>query len=50
MFDSFAYKSVKIVIFTNKLNFLMPFGPLAVLVDELAGHNVSLKTSLLGMN
>ncbi|TYK19377.1 vacuolar cation/proton exchanger 5 isoform X1 [Cucumis melo var. makuwa] len=39
MFDSFAYKSVKIVIFTNKLNFLMPFGPLAVLVDELAGHN-----------
>uniref|UniRef100_A0A9I9EDK7 Vacuolar cation/proton exchanger n=1 Tax=Cucumis melo TaxID=3656 RepID=A0A9I9EDK7_CUCME len=40
MFDSFAYKSVKIVIFTNKLNFLMPFGPLAVLVDELAGHNL----------
>lgn len=39
MLESFAYKSVKIVIFTNKLNFLMPFGPLAILVDKLAGHN-----------
>ncbi|XP_038904791.1 vacuolar cation/proton exchanger 5 isoform X2 [Benincasa hispida] len=39
MWESFAYKSVKIVIFTNKLNFLMPFGPLAILVDKLAGHN-----------
>ncbi|XP_011650465.1 vacuolar cation/proton exchanger 5 isoform X2 [Cucumis sativus] len=39
MLDSFAYKSMKIVIFTNKLNFLMPFGPIAILVDELAGHN-----------
>ncbi|XP_031737451.1 vacuolar cation/proton exchanger 5 isoform X3 [Cucumis sativus] len=40
MLDSFAYKSMKIVIFTNKLNFLMPFGPIAILVDELAGHNL----------
>lgn len=37
----FAYKSVKIVIFSNKLNFLLPFGPLAILVDKLSGHNVS---------
>lgn len=41
MLESFAYKSVKIVVFSNKLNFLMPFGPLAILVDKLAGHNVS---------
>ncbi|KAG6596771.1 Vacuolar cation/proton exchanger 5, partial [Cucurbita argyrosperma subsp. sororia] len=39
MSESFAYKSVKIVIFSNKLNFLMSFGPLAILVDKLTGHN-----------
>ncbi|CAK9321736.1 unnamed protein product [Citrullus colocynthis] len=50
MLESFAYKSVKIVIFTNKLNFLMPFGPLAILVDKLAGHNSGVFfLSLLGI-
>lgn len=32
-------KSIKIVIFSTKLNLLMPFGPLAILVHKLSGHN-----------
>lgn len=34
-------RSIKIVVFTTKLNLLMPFGPLAILVHVLTGHNVS---------
>ncbi|GKV36476.1 hypothetical protein SLEP1_g44603 [Rubroshorea leprosula] len=34
-----VYKSIKTVIFSNKLNLLMPFGPLAILVQNLSGHN-----------
>ncbi|KAL5548839.1 hypothetical protein UlMin_004070 [Ulmus minor] len=32
------YRSIKIVVFSNKLNLLMPFGPLAILVHHLTGH------------
>lgn len=32
-------KSIKTVVFSNKLNLLMPFGPLAILVHILSGHN-----------
>ncbi|CAN0922880.1 Vacuolar cation/proton exchanger 5 [Linum grandiflorum] len=32
-------KSIKTVVFSNKLNFLMPFGPLAILLHGLEGHN-----------
>ncbi|KAJ4823376.1 Vacuolar cation/proton exchanger 2 [Turnera subulata] len=34
-----VYKSIKIVVFSNKLNLLMLFGPLAILVHLLSGHN-----------
>ncbi|XVE50945.1 hypothetical protein DITRI_Ditri01bG0203600 [Diplodiscus trichospermus] len=33
------YKSIKTVVFSNKLNLLMPFGPLAILVHKLTAHN-----------
>lgn len=35
--------SIKTVVFTSRLNLLMPFGPLAILVDRLtgSGHHVS---------
>lgn len=33
-----VYRSIKIVLFSNKLNLLMPFGPLAILVYKLTGH------------
>lgn len=33
-------QSIKIVVFSNKLNLLFFFGPLAILVDKLFGHNV----------
>lgn len=33
--------SIKTVIFSNKLNLLMPFGPLAIMVHNLTGHKVS---------
>ncbi|GKV36474.1 hypothetical protein SLEP1_g44602 [Rubroshorea leprosula] len=32
-------RSIKTVVFSNKLNLLMPFGPLAILVHKLSGHN-----------
>ncbi|KHN31706.1 Vacuolar cation/proton exchanger 5 [Glycine soja] len=32
------YKSIRVVVFSNKLNLLMPFGPLAILVQKLTGH------------
>ncbi|KAJ0103518.1 hypothetical protein Patl1_03720 [Pistacia atlantica] len=33
-----VYKSIKTVVFSNKLNLLMPFGPLAIMVHNLTGH------------
>ncbi|KAF3453249.1 hypothetical protein FNV43_RR03689 [Rhamnella rubrinervis] len=33
------YRSIKTVVFSNKLNLLMPFGPLAILVNKLTGHH-----------
>jgi Ca2+:H+ antiporter len=42
MWRNVVYKSIKTVIFSNKLNVLIPFGPLAILVHILTGHNVSL--------
>ncbi|GKV08500.1 hypothetical protein SLEP1_g20121 [Rubroshorea leprosula] len=33
------YRSIKTVVFSNKLNLLMPFGPLAILVHKFTGHN-----------
>ncbi|KAL2619343.1 hypothetical protein AAZV13_08G300400 [Glycine max] len=32
------YRSIQVVVFSNKLNLLMPFGPLAILVQKLTGH------------
>ncbi|KAK6934670.1 Sodium/calcium exchanger membrane region, partial [Dillenia turbinata] len=32
-------ESIHTVIFSNKLNFLMPFGPLAILIHYTTGHN-----------
>ncbi|CAN1857046.1 Vacuolar cation/proton exchanger 2 [Linum perenne] len=34
-----VYRSIVIVVFSNKLNLLMPFGPLAILLHELEAHN-----------
>ncbi|EEF28661.1 Vacuolar cation/proton exchanger, putative [Ricinus communis] len=34
-----VYRSIKTVVFSNKLNLLMPFGPLAILVHISSGHN-----------
>lgn len=36
-----VYMSIKTVVFSNKLNLLMPFGPLAIFVHILSGHKVS---------
>lgn len=33
--------SIKIVIFSAKINILMPLGPLAILVDKMCGSHVS---------
>lgn len=33
--------SIKIVIFSAKINILMPLGPLAILVDKMSGSHVS---------
>ncbi|XP_039030168.1 vacuolar cation/proton exchanger 5-like isoform X2 [Hibiscus syriacus] len=33
------YQSIKTVVFSNKLNLLMPFGPLAILVHKLTASN-----------
>ncbi|KAL2332877.1 hypothetical protein Fmac_014090 [Flemingia macrophylla] len=32
------YRSIQVVVFSNKLNLLMPFGPLAILVQKFTGH------------
>ncbi|KAG2678322.1 hypothetical protein I3760_12G138600 [Carya illinoinensis] len=34
-----VYKSIKTVVFSSKLNLLIPFGPLAILVEKLTGHH-----------
>ncbi|XVE80628.1 hypothetical protein DITRI_Ditri14bG0154500 [Diplodiscus trichospermus] len=34
-----VYKSIKTVVFSNKLNLLMPFGPLAILVHKMTAHS-----------
>ncbi|XVF70965.1 hypothetical protein PTKIN_Ptkin11bG0204700 [Pterospermum kingtungense] len=34
-----VYKSIKTVVFSNKLNLLMPFGPLAILVNKMTAHS-----------
>lgn len=34
-------RSIKTVVFSNKLNLLMPFGPLAIMVHNWTGHKVS---------
>ncbi|XP_070673677.1 vacuolar cation/proton exchanger 3-like isoform X5 [Malus domestica] len=31
--------SIRIVVFSTKINLLMPFGPLAIVVDKLTGHH-----------
>lgn len=44
--------SIKTVVFTSRLNLLMPFGPLAILVDRLTGsghHGWVFLLSLLGI-
>ncbi|XP_057431060.1 vacuolar cation/proton exchanger 5-like [Lotus japonicus] len=33
------YRSIRVVVFSNRFNLLMPFGPLAILVHNLTGHN-----------
>ncbi|KAL1332662.1 hypothetical protein HN51_061442 [Arachis hypogaea] len=33
------YRSIRLVVFSNRLNLLMPFGPLAILVQKLTGHH-----------
>ncbi|XP_015881646.2 vacuolar cation/proton exchanger 5 isoform X2 [Ziziphus jujuba] len=38
MLITLVYKSIKTVVFSNKLNLLMPFGPLAILVLKLTGN------------
>lgn len=35
--------SIKVVLFSDKINLLVPFGPVAILVDELTSHHVSCK-------
>lgn len=35
--------SIKVVFFSDKINLLVPFGPLAILVDKLTNHHVSSK-------
>ncbi|KAJ6727669.1 VACUOLAR CALCIUM ION TRANSPORTER [Salix koriyanagi] len=45
-----VYKSIKTVVFSNKLNVLIPFGPLTILVHILTGHNgLVFLLSLLGI-
>lgn len=37
-------KNIQIVFFSNKLNILVPCGPLAIVVNELTDHHVSFQT------
>lgn len=49
MFGNIVYRSIKIVIFSNKLNLLMLFGPLAILVTKYTDHRVSLSSPNLAL-
>lgn len=40
-------KSIKIVILSNKLNLLLPFGPLAILVHYMVDSKVKLLSALI---
>lgn len=40
---SIIFRSIKIALFSNKLNLLIPCVPLAMLVDKLTNHLVSYK-------
>lgn len=42
--------SIKIVVFSAKINLLMPFGPLAIVVDKFSGHRVSFLFLFLHVN
>ncbi|KAF5728500.1 vacuolar cation/proton exchanger 5-like isoform X4 [Tripterygium wilfordii] len=37
-YTNIVRRSIKTVVFSNKLNLLMPFGPLAILIYKLTGH------------
>ncbi|XP_077238655.1 vacuolar cation/proton exchanger 3-like isoform X2 [Tasmannia lanceolata] len=37
--SSRLFRSLRIVVFSTKINLLMPFGPLAILVHNLSGHH-----------
>ncbi|KAE8725688.1 Vacuolar cation/proton exchanger 2 [Hibiscus syriacus] len=36
-----VYKSIKTVVFSNKLNLLLPFGPLAIMVHKMSASNAA---------
>ncbi|KAK7289660.1 hypothetical protein RIF29_03470 [Crotalaria pallida] len=39
MLVGIIFKSIRLVVFSNRLNLLMPFGPLAILVEKLTDHH-----------
>ena len=41
MLRNVVSENLKKVVFSSKLNLLMPFGPLAILAEEMTGHHVS---------
>jgi Ca2+:H+ antiporter len=41
MLRNVVSENLKKVVFSSKLNLLMPFGPLAILAEEMTGHRVS---------
>lgn len=47
MWRNVVYRSIRTVVFSNKLNMLMPFGPLAIFVHIFTGHNVSCNSPFL---
>ncbi|PON47225.1 Calcium/proton exchanger CAX [Parasponia andersonii] len=50
LFRNVVYRSVKTVIFSNKLNLLMPFGPLAIIFNKYTdSHGWVFFLSLLGI-
>ncbi|KAK0602826.1 hypothetical protein LWI29_037341 [Acer saccharum] len=38
MIPNSVYRSIKTVVFSNKLNLLMPFGPIAIMAHNFTGH------------
>ncbi|XP_027346548.1 vacuolar cation/proton exchanger 2-like [Abrus precatorius] len=45
-----VFSSIKVVVLSNKINLLMPFGPMAILVDKLFdSHGLVFLFSLLGI-